>query len=195
LGDGTEKRRPGLVHPEWALILGGAENVWKDVLTWEEVYGRLWDGLVIAANDVGSHWPRSLDHWVTLHPDKMDTWKRLRSVYGFSDGYFTWGRRARLLDVQVRPWAGGASGLLAIQVAHLLGCKRAILCGVPMTPTPHFAESTVHTRTQKWMAVAGHWRAWQRQKAKIVGWVRSMSGRTQEVFGTPTMAWLEEELK
>lgn len=189
-------RQPPLVHPEWALILGGAEEVWEEVLAWEQLYGRPWDGLVIAANDVGSHWPRSLDHWVTLHPDKFKAWKALRAQYAFIDGsetYETWGRRARGFDHNVRPWAGGASGMLAVQVAQILGCTRAVLCGIPMTPTSHFVESTVQVPEKPWSAVAGHWRAWERELPRMQGWVRSMSGRTEERLGAPTLAWLLEQ--
>ncbi|MCH8936060.1 MAG: hypothetical protein IIB90_10060 [Gemmatimonadetes bacterium] len=97
-------------------------------------------------------------------------------------------------DHQIQPWAGGASGMLAIQVASVLGVRRAVLCGIPMDTTPHFPESVIHKSTDKWMAVAGHWRAWVRHLDKIKGWVRSMSGRTMEVLGgRPTAEWLAEE--
>ena len=192
-GDGSAGRREGLVHPEWALILGGGELVWDEVLAWEELYGRQWDGVVVAANDVGSHWPRALDHWVTLHPDKMVQWRKQRAAYRFSEDYETWGRQRHHVDHTVRPWAGGARGMLAIQVAHILGCRRAILCGIPMTPSPHFTESIIHASGRPWKSVAGHWRAWNAHLDKMAGWVRSMSGRTQEILGTPTLAWLEAE--
>lgn len=190
-----EQRRPNLKHPEWALVLGGGEAVWDEVLAWEKEYGRQWDGLVIAANDVGCHWPRYLDHWCTLHPEKMEPWLKTRARYGFSNGVQTWGRRAQVLDHALQPWAGGASGMLAIQVAQVLSCSRAVLCGMPMTPTPHFAESLVQTEGKNWNAVAGHWRAWGRELVRMKGWVRSMSGRTQETLGVPTLTWLLEDDK
>jgi len=179
-------------HPRWALILGGAAGVWEEVVTWERLYGRPWDGLVVAVNDVGCHWPRALDHWVTLHPDKLAGWKALRAGYGHSDGYVTWGKAERPVDRFLHPWPGGSSGMYAIQVAKELGAVRAVLCGVPMTATPHFAESTVHGTGAPWTAVAGHWRAWERQADKLLGWVKSMSGRSQELLGAPTLAWLFE---
>ncbi len=190
--DRAEERRSNLFHPEWAIVLGGAAGVWDDVLAWEEVYGKQWDGMVVAANDVGSHWPRYLDHWCTLHPERMAPWKDKRAAHGFVGGYITWGRRKRELDIQVRPWAGGSSGMLAIQVAQMAGAERVVLCGVPMTPTPHFEESVVHSKTKNWMAVAGHWRAWTKHMSKMMGLARSMSGRTAEVLGVPTLEWLTE---
>jgi len=80
--------------------------------------------------------------------------------------------------------------MLAIQVAQQIGCVRVILCGIPMAATPHFVESTVHVLGQPWKAVEGHWRAWQKHLDKIQGWVKSMSGRTQELLGAPTLEWL-----
>lgn len=178
-------------HPEWGLILGGGPDVWEEVLAWEAVYGRQWDGLVLAVNDVGCHWPRDLQHWVSLHPEKFAGWIALRQSYGYDDGYVTWGRAGRPhSEHHAKAWAGGSSGMYAIQVAQLVGCTHVILCGIPMTATPHFAESTVHAQQLPWTAVAGHWRAWESQAYRMRGWVKSMSGRTQEVFGAPTMEWL-----
>ncbi len=189
-----EERRSGLLYPHYAIILGGGSNVWDEVLAWEVIYGRQWDGLVIAANDVGSHWPRYLDHWVTLHPNRLESWAGLRTAHGFPTGWETWGRRSRMADHQIQPWAGGASGMLAIQVAAVLGVRRAVLCGIPMDASPHFPESVIHKKTDKWLAVAGHWRAWERHLDKMLGWVRSMSGRTMDVLGGgPTLEWLAEE--
>ena len=179
-------------HPEWAVVLGGADSVWEDLLEWESRYGHQWDGLVIAANDVGSHWPRELDHWVSLHPHKFRYWEPTRQEQGLPNGYVRWGidRHRTLVDRQVLSvWGGGSSGMLAVQVAHLVGCSRAILCGVPMTPTPHFAE-TQERFPGTWRSAAGHWRAWARCVTLMRPWVRSMSGRTRELLGEPTYEWL-----
>lgn len=179
-------------HPEYALCLGGADCVWDDVLAWEEMYGKPWDGLVIAANDVGAHWPRDLHHWVTLHPNRLMKWQVLRRRNGFSDGYQSWGgkRRGEFRNVTIlEPWSTGSSGMLAVQVAQHVGCQRAILCGIPMTSTGHFGESA-EGFGPTWYAAAGHWRAWPDMKFRMEPWVRSMSGRTRELLGAPTLDWL-----
>ena len=182
--------RDDLIHPEWALIIGGSQSVWDDVLAFEKLYGKPWDGIVIAANDIGCHWPRFLDHWCTLHPSKMPGWVEQREANGFSDGFITWGRRRYDLDVQIRPWAGGASGMLAVQIASRMYCSRAILCGIPMDTSPHFAESVIHNSDERWKSAPTHWRAWTRHLDKTAGWVRSMGGNTAKVLGVPTMEWL-----
>jgi len=84
--------------------------------------------------------------------------------------------------------------MLAAQVALALGCTHVILCGMPMTPTPHFVESQEfdadHTT---WVESDGHWRSWLRVHEQ--GWfadrIRSMSGRTRELFGEPSLTWLQ----
>jgi len=180
----------------WAIVLGGASCVWDDVQEWERIYGREWDGLVIAANDIGSWWPRGLDHWVSLHPNKFATWRALREANGFPPAGTTWGRLGRYnepvtWDHELVPWIGGDSGLLAVQMAQQIGVQRVILCGVPMTSTAHFAESK-EKFGPIWYAAAGHETAWARHREHMLGWVRSMSGTTQIIFGKPDVAWLRE---
>jgi hypothetical protein len=184
-------------RPHCALVLGGASCVWDDLLEFEMkhcINHLPWDGLVIAANDVGAHWPRDLDHWVTLHSDKFPAWQLLRMQHGFRAGYRTWCRWYRPdipVDFRMRPWAGGSSGMLAVQVAlEGLGCTHVVLCGVPMTQTPHFAETTERFHSI-WLAANAHWKSWEDRRAQFGDRVRSMSGRTRELFGAPSLEWFE----
>lgn len=179
-----------------ALVLGGATSVWDEVLAWEERYGP-WDGLVIAANDVGAHWPRALDHWATLHYEKMDRWRSLRTFNGFAPvrgWHWTVDKHGRVIarehtKLVADVWSGGSSGMLAVQVAQLVGAQRVVLCGVPMSPVPHFTE-TSENHPGNWDASHGYWKAWLRYEHKVQGWVRSMSGRTRDLLGEPTPEWV-----
>jgi hypothetical protein len=181
-----------------ALCLGGASCVWDDLLEFESQYGHQWDGLVIAANDVGAHWPRKLDHWVSLHADKIPKWLALRAKHGFPvDGITTWGKLNKFnaapdtVKRGVHPWAGGSSGMLAVQVARELGCTRIVLCGIPMSRTPHFRETKERFHTV-WLSASGHWRAWHKEVQRMTDYVRSMSGNTRTLLGAPTREWLNE---
>lgn len=189
-----------------AIIIGGASCVWTDLTSFEQMYGREWDGLVIAVNDIGAHWPRDLNHWASLHPNKFKKWKALRyNLWRTPDSatykkmmrpYETWGSPPRFDDWEMTdhiltPWLGGSSGMFAVQVALALGCRKAILCGIPMTPTAHFSESQEEFGTS-WGSADAHWRVWPRHQPQMEGWVRSMSGRTQELLGQPTWEWLYE---
>lgn len=185
-----------LVHPQRALILGGGSTVWKDIQAWEAIYGKPWDGRVIVANDIGAHWPGEIDVWVSLHANKIAKWQELRAANGHagSRAYETWGKVGHGAFAQhtVIPWAGGSSGMLAVQVARDIGCTRAVLCGIPMTATAHFQESKENFQ-RVWAACNAHWKVWPRHADKMLGWVKSMSGRTRELLGPPTLAWLLEE--
>lgn len=185
----------------YALILGGGSCVWQDLAGWERLYG-VHDGPVVAANDVGVHWVRRLDHWVSLHPEKFYGsdprhpegwgWVRQRKERGHSMDFTTWAKRGPdMVNRLVRddPWTGGSSGLLAIQVG-LMHADRAVLCGIPMTPTQHFRESLDHQQHAKWRSANAHWRGWKRRIDSMMGVVRSMSGRTREVLGAPDEDWL-----
>jgi hypothetical protein len=179
-------------EPTWALCLGGAAEVWEDVRALEELVGP-WPGIVIAANDVGASWPRPLDHWVSLHAYKLPRWIALREGRGYPGGFLAWGlsRDASCVHYTVVPWGGGSSGLLAVQAAQMMGCTRAVLCGMPMTPTPHFGETQERFHPQ-WFAATAYWVAWKRNAHRMLGWVTSMGGRTRELLGAPTAAWLHE---
>jgi len=179
-----------------ALVLGGGAGVWDEVLTLEALLGHQWSELIVAANDVGAHWPRELHHWCTLHPQKMKGWMQKRADYGFSNGFVTWGRNVKHCDRSIHEmWPGGSSGLLAVQVACVVGATHVVLCGVPMTATPHFRESTeehIVDGARLWRHADKHWRAWERERERLQPIVRSMSGRTRDMLGAPDATWLRE---
>lgn len=170
--------------------------MWDDVAAWEKLYGAPWDGLVIAANDIGAHWPRELHHWVSLHPPKFRNWEALRLrkyPVGPIAKYETWGKEQDLpvpfTEHVLKPWRRASSGLFAVQVARELNCERAILCGVPMTPTAHFKQ-TKEVFAPGWLQARRYWAGWLYNASYLHGWVKSMSGQTQELLGAPTLEWL-----
>lgn len=159
--------------------------------------GRPWDGLVIAANDIGAHWPRRIDHWATLHPEKLERWIQLRRENGFPGGFVTWAhhylpgdsiRGRDLIDMTLERRSN--SGIFAAFIARELGA-RAVLCGVPLTKTPHFAESTMHMRGRPWSSAVTHVREFEQIADQLRPFARSMSGRTAELLGRPDLDWLE----
>jgi hypothetical protein len=177
-----------------ALVIGGGASVWADVRETEHMFGPDWWDLVVAANDVGCHWPRHLDAWATLHVEKMAKWRTERDEAGHPTGYVTYaraGKKRKGIDQTIPyPFGGGASGLLAVSVALHLGATRIVLCGVPMTRTPHFAESNVHLPSKPWSTPDSHWKKWVRSAPTLAPVIRSMGGRTAEKFGAPTAEWL-----
>lgn len=181
------------------MILGGGECVWDDVKKLEAMIGMEWPHLIIAVNDIGCHWPRRIDHWCTLHPEKLPGWMEARKKAGLPDGYTTWTRENRtrrtrsgdILTTHMKVSAqsklqGGASGMLAVAIAlDELGSSKVVLCGVPMNRTPHFKESKNHKPGQIWPGAQSHFRAWTKDpvKGRLMGRVCSMSGETKKLLG------------
>ena len=189
----TPSRRAGCFWPRYAIVLGGAACVYDDIAQLLKMFhNEGWPGLYIAANDIGVHWPL-LDHWASFHVDKLVRWKEERARNGLPPAYGTWGwQPGQQVDFVLYPWSGGSSGMLATQVAIILGCTKIVLCGIPMTPTAHFPQSNeFKPETTVWAEADGHWKSWVRVHQQ--GWfedrVRSMSGRTRELFGAPTQDW------
>jgi hypothetical protein len=179
-----------------AIVLGGAACVWADVGASETLLGPEWWDLVVAANDIGCVWPRRLDHWCSLHANKLDGWTREREKLGHPDGYVTWakkGKKPRGVDRGVaHRYGGGSSGLLAVSVALEAGAHRIVCCGVPMTRDGYFSESVEHPQGKTFSSADSHWRKWRLHSAELARHVRSMSGRTRELLGAPDPEWLAE---
>lgn len=180
-----------------ALILGGASCLESDVEEWlSEWGGGPWDGLVVAINDVGIVVTSRLDHWVTLHANKFPNWEALRREKhpDAPTDYITWGRPDAMHYAQSteRVIGTGSSGMFAAQIAITrLRCRRVVLCGVPMTRTPHFDASVVHVAGRPWREAESYWKnGWAKHQDMLRGKVKSMSGRTRELLGAPTRRWV-----
>lgn len=175
------------------LVIGGAACVWQDVAALEEVIGREWDGITLAVNDAAWAWPRRLDHFVTLHPERLPEWRAKREANGYPGGYITWGGVWRtgvddgpLVDRVLPVTEVGSSGLHAALVALEVGCERVVLAGTPMDAQKHFS------RGENWDMAWWHRKGWEQALPKLQGRVRSMSGWTQELLGAVTLEWLQE---
>ena len=150
-----------------AAVLGSASCLGDDIMRLLD-FGP-WGGLVIAVNETGVFYTGHIDHWVTLHGEKLDWWREHRTV-GNQD-YVPW----------VVPSCDGSSGAAAVLVARdELQCERIVLCGVPM-------DNSRHIRRGPWSAYDNHRAWWERSDLTAV---RSMSGWTRELLGAPTRAWL-----
>lgn len=183
-----------------ALLLGGAECVWRDVEASEEQLGPEWWDVCLAVNDIGVHWPRELGHWGSAHsqkfkadpdhPQKMG-WLEQREANGHPPARRLFGKQfPKIVHDVIHSW-GQDSGILGVRRAYLLGCPGIVLCGVPMDPREHFAESRVHVPGRPWGAADSSWKYWVRRLNVLRERTRSMSGRTRDELGAPTMEWLE----
>lgn len=189
---GEERKAP---PPRIALVLGGASSVWADVeaaLALGEFEG------VVGCNDAGVSWPGVMDAWVSLHASHFRMWQERRRRLGLPPHKALIGhhheRGSPATDIEVDRLSvyrfpdqdrSGSSGLFALKVAlEDLGFDRAVLCGIPMTATPHFTD------TVPWSAAAEHRKGWQQALPHIKDRARSMGGWTAELLGKPDAAWL-----
>ena len=166
------------------LILGGADSVWPDIeaaLDLGEFYG------IVGANLIGIYWPGSFDAFVSLHPDKFKIWAERRRRRGLP------AHKALIGNTDTDPrFPGqegpGSSGLFALKVALIdLGFDRAVLCGVPLTTTPHFNDAA------DWRHATYYHAAFHSILPQIAHRTRSMSGLTRDVLGSPTSEWISGE--
>ncbi|MGB3833788.1 MAG: hypothetical protein WA975_18205 [Mesorhizobium sp.] len=178
-----------------ALILGSADCVEEDA----EAALALFDpDCVIAVNDMIARWPGSIDHAVTLHVENLPRWLKARAALQ-SDRPVTWshtgcrgqGRLSQLADNVLDDWSG-SSGLLAVRVALELG-HAAVLCGIPMDSRRHVPGQSATTWSgQPWPQgqIDTYRKGWLDHLDQIAPRVRSMSGWTAELLGTPDQDWL-----
>lgn len=175
-----------------ALVLGGAACLWDDLAD----YAGPIDG-VVACNEAGIEWPGELAAWVSLHPGFLESagWRQRREDAGRPAARAYYCHRTRPhapsyvteTDLELpgqEKGFSGSSGLLAVKVALVdLGFDRAVLCGMPITPSAHIngrdnwtaQPEAVDGFRQAWLQVAPEWRAK----------MRSMSGWTRILLGAP----------
>lgn len=177
-----------------ALVIGGAKCLFDDLEAVEEQEIG-YDG-VVAANAAGVVWPGHLNAWVTIHPRFMysgPNWAVQRSKMGFPEAQYVFSHHLRdkivPINIQETPWempgltGFGSSGLFAVKVALIdLGYSSVLLCGVPMTATPHF------DRKARWSSATKFRRNWLSVDPAFRTRIRSMSGWTREQFGGPNDA-------
>lgn len=180
-----------------ALILGGADNLEEDRLAALKLFA---PDLIVATNNAGRDYPGHVDHWVTMHPSRtpatpgMEGWVAERRKAGRPDAGQLWIPHHRNppkgLEPLVRraPSAGGSSGLFACFVVVKMLCCRGVLVGVPM-----MAERRHYDDKRIWAEAPRYWGNWltaARKESVLRRDIRSMSGKTRELFGAPTEEWL-----
>lgn len=164
------------------VVLGGARSVWADSKEALKAGGD-----IMAINDIGAYWRGRIAHWVTLHPEYMAAWRRLRDGHCYGGGAEYWVHSNRQKDGVSHHWpvvnVGGCSGLLACHIGLMLGYSEIVLCGVPMDNSGHFFDPSLDIYPEYHSihidrAQDAVWK--QSIRDVFAGRVRSMGGRTKE---------------
>lgn len=178
------------------LVLGGGGTLHGDIRSYDGPV----DG-VVACNDAGIEWDGKLDAWVSLHPRyfELKNWYAKRKEKGYPDAEIMFGIHEAKTGILATPGflsehitftsycfpghsRSGSSGLFAAKVALVnLGFDRAVLCGIPMTTTPHFWDQT----KAPWKAAEGFRAEWLNIPKEYRDRMRSMSGWTRNLLGGP----------
>lgn len=178
-----------------AVVLGGANTLAQDLIDFSELMKGVGLGhvpsVVVATNDAGRDYSGKVNHWVTLHPEKMAAWLEGRNAKGHipPEGFWTSNTKNLPESIPFRtvPSWNGSSGLLAVTVALHLGFTHVVLCGVPLDKnSAHYFDD------KKWMDAPRYRHAWIKHKRDMDDHVRSMSGWTKAILGGPDKEWLNE---
>ena len=168
-------------QPRVALVLGSAACVYDDV---EEALSLGEFAGIVGCNLIGRYWPGVMTAWCTLHPAHIKPWANRRREDGLPDHeqIYTHEGHPYRFPGQTLP---GSSGLFALKVAlDDLGFDRAVLCGIPMDPRPHFNDE------KTWYASMEYQVAWGQAFPYIRERARSMNGWTADLLGRPTEDWI-----
>lgn len=166
-----------------ALVVGGAECVWKDAHTALSMFT---PDAVFIINDMIPRWPGRIDYAVTLHPNKLDEWLRDRKKFNGQVNFRIYAHKQYhgLVHTVIPDWQG-SSGLFAVKAALSESFAGVVLAGVPMTPkSGHFVRHKI------WSSSALFTKGWVNHYKEIKVQTRSMSGWTKELLGVPTPEWL-----
>lgn len=173
-----------------ALIAGNSQGVFADLHAAQE---KIHDPVIFGVNDVGMYLPR-MDHWVSLHADRLGIWKAVRWLDARAQDtmmYHSTDPRPAVTQVWDRLTPLFClSGFFAMQVAYLMGCEPIVLCGCPAAPMPRFFEHDARKDfgygtgpSDADGGVRDQLLAEMRRLPEFKARVRSMSGWTSWLFG------------
>ena len=141
-GAGNVGELLGSLAGQAALICGNANTVFEEL---KEAERQMPNAVLFAVNDIGMYLNR-VDHWVSLHADRLNAWANVRLKGDWEQCGAKTHTAGTSLGVTYH-WSllnplFALSGYFAMQVAYLMGCAPIVLCGCPGDPTPRFFEAT-----------------------------------------------------
>jgi hypothetical protein len=168
-----------------ANVLGSARCAWADLAA-----SPYQQAPTIAANVAGCFAPRLL-HWVSMHREIFPACMPLRRLTLSEDHKnrlgrgpvitHAWRKHGELVDfVWLSEIVPDTSGCLAAMLALHFGYDPIVLCGVPLDDAGRFHAP--HDERRSYPPANGTWAWLQREHGPRL---RSMSGRTRELFGAP----------
>jgi len=177
------------------LILGGGTCVWEDYFAARKLLPKAY---IMCINDIGAQFKvETIQHIVSLHPKLLNAVRAFRIEKSMIESVASHSNVKA--DGVNCVWNiannGGTSGFFALKICLVLGCKKIILCGIPMDGGGHYFDppDASLNSTTRFDSKATFYPWWQEMLSSPVALerVRSMSGKTAELFGKPTKEWVQ----
>lgn len=176
-----------------AIVIGGSPSTWIEV----ELAKQLCDyNMIITVNRSGVDYDGHIDHWVTYHPENFEDWiyerdeinryEPVKNLWTASSKHY----KGPLQLKRTSSW-GGSSGLLGVAVALHNGADKVVLCGVPLDQHQgHYHNKTIWGK-KLWKEASRYRLAWTQNMPSMENKVKSFSGWTAKLLGSPTDKWVE----
>jgi hypothetical protein len=190
---GDERRLEGHLQGRVALVCGNAETVFDDL---NRAFYMFDSPVIFAVNDIGCYLGL-VNHWVSLHGEKLQRWIAVRraepslwqefkthtSSTAIAPADYIW---------RIEPCTFSLSGLFAAQIAYIMGAEKIILCGCPGDGTRRFFERKPRIDyhygggdTPGDMRDRQHFLQELNRVPELRKRLKSMSGRTRTILGGP----------
>jgi len=171
---------------DFLVVVGCAECVWDDISS-VSFNGK--DVLVLS--DMGMFFPGTITHWASCHPNIIVGGKLVRDQRRYHEDFLSHipdYAAPKIGDVTwTIPKLAGTSGMFGTLIGIGLGYTKIILAGIPLNRSGHFWNPKIKVKFDK----SGIRLSWQQISQKIFNnKVRSLSGWTRELLGSPTEEWL-----
>ncbi len=172
------------------IINGGGKTMWEDrgklFLAYQELQAELkFDQMAV---NVAAMFIPNLQHIFSLHHNQIAGIARFRKhEYCQHKALVHSNKASEGIDYAWKlSLRASTSGLVAVTLGKVLGYDKFILCGVPMDGSGYFYKPTINETFEDDMRL----REIVVTKEVFGDSVKSMSGRTKDILGSPTARWI-----
>lgn len=123
------------------IVVGSADTVFEELDHAQNLYP---EAAIFAVNDIGMFLPK-IDHWFSLHGDKLGAWKSVRWLesHDYEDTKYHSTGKFPYINYN---WEGlcplfALSGYFAMQCAYIMGAPLIILAGCHGSPARRFFDT------------------------------------------------------
>lgn len=177
------------------IMLGGARGVYEEAEAAKKLVGPCHE--IGAINDIGQFYRPEVHHIFTSHPEWARGWINWRCCAPHQNLNKPIIHSDYPGDGVDYVWYGignqvASSGWVGVLIAICLGYSKIILCGMPLDlNVPHFFSPYVDAPDPLTLVIIRKSLEYSKNNLPTLNSVvRSMSGKTQAVFGPLTKEWL-----